>query len=85
MPKALPPPVPALGIAFPPARFVWTVVGGDSVVVVADGGTLTTVTRPMGRDLAFAHLEGMNRSEAICRFCNGPQTDGTCDHCGMTQ
>lgn len=88
MPKDMPPPVPVAGaIVFPPARFVCSTIDvpDSSVVVLADGGTLTVLTRPMSRELAFVHLEGMNRHEAICRFCNGPQADGVCEDCGMAQ
>lgn len=88
MPKQLPPAVPAVGsVVFPPARFVCTTVGvpDSSVVMVADKGTLKVLTRPMSSDLAFKHLDGMNRADNICQFCNGyaPVSHGSCFDCGM--
>lgn len=72
---------------FAPARFVFTTVGGGgSCVMLADNGKLVKLTRTFPDSAtAFALLDGMERADAICRFCNGDAAGSICNDCGMEQ
>ena len=87
MPKRMPPPVSTAKAEFRPFRCVYTEVGGNSVIIEnrPHGQFEVVASRFQNSDEAFAALNGMNRADSICRFCNGKRDADVCADCGMAQ